>query len=99
MSFSEGWTATNLDMPRHIPRTEYSAGMHWDLIRAVTVIEVSLNSTQALKQLDISALMHTWNYDSFWNMLIDQDELGEEQSRPYPTFRTAPLDWRRFPLP
>jgi hypothetical protein len=28
MSFDDGWAAINMEMPRRIPRTEYSAEMH-----------------------------------------------------------------------
>ena len=40
MSYEDGWAAINLDMPARIPRTEYSAESHWDLIRTVTGINV-----------------------------------------------------------
>ena len=46
MSYKDGWAAINLEMPRRIPRTEYSAGMHWKLIKAVTGIDVGVDSPQ-----------------------------------------------------
>jgi hypothetical protein len=36
MSYQDGWAAIQLEMPACIPRTEYSAENHWDLIQAVT---------------------------------------------------------------
>ena len=42
MSYEDGWAAINLEMPARIPRTEYSADSHWDLIKAVTGIEVGI---------------------------------------------------------
>jgi hypothetical protein len=80
MSYSDGWAAINLEMPERIPRTEYSAEMHWDLIRAVTDIDVHLDSPQAVKEQGIAALMRAWNYDFFWSTLIDHDEFGEFQT-------------------
>jgi hypothetical protein len=80
MSFSDGWAAINLEMPQRIPRTEYSAEMHWELIRAVTGIDISLDSPQALKQQGVSALMRAWNYDFFWSTLIGHEEFGKFQT-------------------
>ena len=34
MSYVDGWSAINLEMPDRVPRTEYSADMHWDLIKS-----------------------------------------------------------------
>jgi len=39
MSYEDGWAALNLEMPKRIPRTEYSATMHWDLMKVVTGID------------------------------------------------------------
>ena len=36
MGFQDAMDALHLKMPKRIPRTEYSASGHWDLIRAVT---------------------------------------------------------------
>ena len=44
MSFEDGWAAIHLQMPARVPRTEYSADFHWDLVRAVTGIEVGPHS-------------------------------------------------------
>ena len=44
MSYQDGLAAFNLEMPDKVPRTEYSAEMHWDLIQRVTGIEVSSQS-------------------------------------------------------
>ena len=57
MSFEDGWAAMNLEMPRRIPRTEYSADMHWDLIKAVTGIDVGVQSSPALQQQAALAFM------------------------------------------
>ena len=35
MSYADGMAAINLEMPAKIPRTEYSAHFHWDLVNTV----------------------------------------------------------------
>ena len=40
MSYQDGWAAINLQMPKRVPRTEYSADRHWELVKAVTGIDV-----------------------------------------------------------
>ncbi len=80
MSYEDGWAALNLEMPKRIPRTEYSATMHWDLIRAVTGIEVGIHSPDELKQRAQIAFMRAWNFDFFWSTLIGHDEFGPWQS-------------------
>ncbi len=41
MSYKDGWAALNLEMPRRVPRTEYSAPRHWELVKAVTGIDLA----------------------------------------------------------
>jgi hypothetical protein len=76
MSYEDGWAALNLEMPRRIPRTEYSADMHWDLITAVTGIDVGIDSSPDIKRKGIQALIKAWNYDFFWSTLISDPEFG-----------------------
>lgn len=76
MSYEDGWAAINLEMPRRVPRTEYSAEGHWDLISAVTGIRVSVESPEDVKQQASIAFMRAWNYDLIWSILIDRNEFG-----------------------
>ena len=76
MSYEDGWAALNLEMPRRIPRTEYSADFHWDLIKAVTGVDVAVNSPAEVKRFGTRAFMRAWNYDFFWNTLIGDEEFG-----------------------
>jgi len=71
----------NLEMPARVPRTEYSATTHWPLISAVTGIEVSAQSDQALRQRAAKAFMKAWNYDFFWSTLIGGDEFGDTRTK------------------
>ena len=77
MSYETGWAAINLQMPKRIPRTEFSAYYHWDLVNAVTGINVGVDSPNELKDRASAAFMRAWNYDWFQTQLIMHDELGE----------------------
>jgi hypothetical protein len=77
MSYEDGWAAMNLQMPARIPRTEYSAEMHWDLIKAVTEIDVGVQSPPEFQAQAALAFMKAWNYDFFWNTLISDAEFGQ----------------------
>ncbi|MEI8206940.1 MAG: uroporphyrinogen decarboxylase family protein [Kiritimatiellales bacterium] len=75
MSYEIGMAALNLQMPPRVPRTEYSADMHWDLVRAVTGISITPHDS-AEKQLQASsAFRKAWDYDVVWNILIHCHEL------------------------
>ena len=76
MSYEDGWAALNLEKPARIPRTEYSAEMHWELITAVTGLEVGQDSPLIVQQQARSAFVKAWNYDIFWSTLISGDEFG-----------------------
>ena len=76
MSYDDGWAAINLQMPHRIPRTEYSADFHWELVQAVTGIPVGVDSPQQLKESAALDFMRRWNYDFFWSVLIEPAEFG-----------------------
>ena len=77
MSYEDGWAAVNLEMPKRIPRTEYSAEGHWDLIKAVTGIDVGVDSLSEVKSEAQLAFVRAWNYDFFWSTLIRHAEFGD----------------------
>ena len=78
MSFEDGWAAMNLEMPARVPRTEYSAEGHWELLRAVTGIAVGADSPEPLRRKAQQRFVgpEGWNYDLFWSTLIGGAELG-----------------------
>lgn len=80
MSFEDGWAAINLEMPPRIPHTEYSVHEHWDLINAITGIEVSFDSPPDVRTRASEAFIKAWNYDFFWSTLIGRDEFGETRT-------------------
>lgn len=80
MSYQDGLAALNLEMPDFVPRTEYSAEMHWELIEAVTGIHVSNDSSTQQQTEAASAFMKAWNYGLSWNVFADHAQLGKYYS-------------------
>ncbi len=76
MSYTDGWAAINLDMPARVPHTEYSVTEHWDVIKAVTGIDVGPYSPPELRWRSSLALMEAWNFDFRWSTLISGDDLA-----------------------
>ncbi len=70
--------ALNLDMPPRVPRTEFSAEMHWDLMARVTGIDVNLDSTGEVKAKAVAAFYKAWNYDFFWATIIAHQIFGDK---------------------
>lgn len=66
MSYQDGWSALNLEMPGRVPRTEYSASNHWQLVSTVTGIPVDHNSSPEQQAKARSAFEKAWNYDFVW---------------------------------
>jgi hypothetical protein len=72
MSYEDGWAAMNLEMPARVPRTEYSAHEHWDLLRSVTGMDIDADSPWDVKQEAHKAFVGPtgWNYDFFWSVWV-----------------------------
>ena len=81
MSYADGMAAINLEMPARIPRTEYSADSHWQLVSAVTGLAVSQTSPDDVKILARKAFMKAWSYDLCWSILISRQEFGDQRTR------------------
>jgi hypothetical protein len=81
MSYSDGWAAINLEMPDRVPRTEYSAEFHWDLIKKVTGIDVNAFSAKEIQNKAASQFIKTWNYDFIWNILTHCQVFGDYHTR------------------
>ena len=60
MSFEDGWAAIHLETPPRVPRTEYSAAEHWELVRAVTGWHTSLHELLLVGQRRLN-LMRAFN--------------------------------------
>ena len=94
MSFADGWAAINLEMPERVPRTEYSVDGHWDLIRAVTGIEVSAGSPDNVRIEASSAFRKAWNWDLMWSTLIGAGEFGNIRTNMgHAVYAAEGVDW------
>ena len=76
MSYADGMAAIHLEMPARVPRTEYSATTHWDLVRAVTGIDVNSSSEGDVRRRASLAFEKAWSFDFLWNVCILSDEFG-----------------------
>lgn len=81
MSYQDGWSALNLEMPGRVPRTEYSASNHWELVSAVTGMAVDPESTPEDQAKAKRAFEQAWNYDFVWATLISRLFLEEKRTR------------------
>ena len=78
MSYEDGWAAMNLQMPGRVPRFEPSAdSYHWDLIKAVTGIDVSEDSSPQAKLRAGQTFVRAWNYDLYFGCLIGNASLSK----------------------
>ena len=77
MSIKSGMAALNLEFTDQVPRTEYSAHTHWDLIKRTTGIcdEESINNGTASR-----AFMKHWDYAFMWNILVHNSYLGTKRT-------------------
>ena len=78
---ADGWSAINLNMPPRIPRTEYSADSHWELVSAVTGLDVTDASPGDIKAGARFEFMKAWHYDFYWSTLINRKVFGEMRTR------------------
>lgn len=69
MSYKHGLAAINLEMSDRVPRTEYSAEFHWELINKVTGMDVTEKSDETTKKAAQKKFMKEWNYDFSWSIL------------------------------
>jgi len=76
LSFEDGWAAINLEIPPRVPHTEYSVTEHWGVIKAVTGLEITPQSTATLKHRGALSLMKAWDFDFRWSTLIGDGELA-----------------------
>ena len=95
MSYDHGWAAINLEMPPRVPRTEYSATMHWDLVEAVTGLAVDETTAPEARARAQRAFMAAWNYDYSWSTLIGGNEFGPLRTdMGHAEYAAGGTDWR-----
>ncbi len=81
MSYENGMSALNLEITKRVPRTEYSATMHWDLLQKVTGIKVNENSSNDVKIKAKKVFMKKWKYDLNWSILVHNQVLGNKRTK------------------
>jgi hypothetical protein len=81
MSYSDGLAAMNLEMSGRVPRTEYSADFHWELIKEVTGIDVDEHSSAETQKKASYEFRKAWNYDYVWNILIHNNVFGDKRTK------------------
>ena len=81
MSYQTGMAAICLEMPDTVPRTEFSAEFHWDLVNKVTGSHVNENSDPKSMQAASNAFIKAWNYGMVWNILTHRDIFGDKLTK------------------
>lgn len=81
MSYADGMAAINLEMPSRVPRTEYSAEGHWNLIKAVTGINVNAHSSEDVRMRASREFIKLWNYDFIWSILVHNQVFGDFRTK------------------
>lgn len=96
MSYTDGWSAVNLDMPPRVPRVEFDAERHWSLVKSVTGIDVNFESDGLLKQKASRAFIDAWNYDIRLASLIGGGELSAKRtSMGHAEYAAGGVDYNR----
>ncbi len=80
MSFENGWAAVNLRMTGRVPRMEFDAENHWELVKCVTGMDVSVESTEEVKMRARQAFIRAWDYDMLFGSLIAHEELDARRT-------------------
>ncbi len=94
MSYQDGWAAMNLEMPPRVPREEFDAECHWELVSTVTGIEVGPESSPELQGQASKAFMQAWNYDLLLSPLIGGCELSAlHTSMGHATYAAGGMDY------
>jgi len=97
ISYEDGLAALNLEKPPRVPRTEYSAHQHWQLVEAVTGRSVDQNSDEELKKGASREFVQEWNYDFMWSTLVGRDymEEGRTTDMGHATYAAGGTDKRK----
>ena len=80
MSFKNGMAAINLEMTDFVPRTEYSAEFHWDLIKRVTGITAGEDDPDDVREAASAAFVKAWDYGMYWNILTHNQIFGDKRT-------------------
>lgn len=81
MSLQDGMAALNLEMSQRVPRTEYSASFHWDLVNKVTNSNITPKSSKEDQDKASTAFKKEWNYDFAWSIYYHCWIFGEHRTK------------------
>ena len=81
MSYQNGMVAIHLEMPDTVPRTEYSAEFHWDLVNKVTGSNVNEHSGAKAQSDASNAFINAWDYGFFWDILTHNQIFGDKRTK------------------
>jgi hypothetical protein len=96
MSYEDAWAAINLQMPPRVPRMEFSTGMHWELLKTVTGINVTADSPGDIKARAELAFDKAWDQSFFWSVLIGGGEFGDYHTdMGHANFMAGGVDFRK----
>jgi hypothetical protein len=77
MSLADGLAAIHLQAPPRVPRTEYSAASHWDLVSAVIGRTVAHDHPPEQRRSAAQAFERAWNYDFRWSIAVHAEAFGD----------------------
>ena len=80
MSYELGLAAMNLEMPGIVPRTEYSADFHWELVSRVIGRTVNSSSDAQTQSAASVEFAKAWDYSMVWNVLINGYIFGDKRT-------------------
>ena len=72
MSLEAGMAALHMKFTDTVPRTEYSAHMHWPLVKKVTGIDTDIISNRKAAS---SKFVEKWDYAFFWKIYVQKQFL------------------------
>ena len=73
MSLKDGLAAFNLQMPKKIPRVEYSLEMHYPYLTKLTGLDLSTKAARDKNILKATQILFKkWNYGFIWNVVIGE---------------------------
>jgi len=81
MSLADGMAALNLEMPDRVPRTEYSIETNYELLSAVTGIEVKVGDDFEKINKALFDFKKIWNYDFIWNITFGGEIFGDKKTK------------------
>jgi len=80
MSYQHGLAAINLEMPGIVPRTEFSADFHWNLVSTVLGKAVDSSSDYKTREKASEDFVKAWNYSLCWNVLTGSQIFGNKRT-------------------